>query len=304
MPVSPDRLSPGREYGPVIPCQGLSPLIDVHDGFIVDQWGVLHDGIRPYPGAVECLQRLRAEGKLVVILSNSGRREADNISLMEGIGFERGMYTRLISAGEDAREAIAGRSGEFHGRLGRRCYAFTQDRDLAVLDGLPIEIVDRVAKADFLIVLRMDSAQRSLADFDTELQDGIARGLPMICANPDLSRVSLQGLLEGPGVLARRYEQLGGAVFYHGKPYPAIYRSCLKALGDPPANRVLAIGDSIEHDVLGAARAGTRSAFVAGGIHLDELGGVWGKLPAPDVWRRFAATVEAQPHYLLPAFVW
>lgn len=282
----------------------MSALAEIHAGFIIDQWGVLHDGVRPYPGAVECLQRLRAGEKRVVILSNSGRCEADNISLMESMGFERGLFTRLISAGEDAREAIAARAGEFHGRLGRRCYAFTQDDDREVLDGLPVDIVDQVDAADFLIVLRMDSGRRSLADYEAELRAGIARGLPMICANPDLSRVSLQGLLDGPGVLARRYQELGGTVFYHGKPHPAIYRSCLRALGEPPAHRVLAIGDSIEHDVLGAARAGTHSAFIAGGIHLDELGGAWGKLPAPDAWRRFSATAVAQPDYLLPAFVW
>jgi HAD superfamily hydrolase (TIGR01459 family) len=223
---------------------------------------------------------------------------------MESIGFDRSLFDRLISAGEDAREAIAARSSAFHGRLGRRCYAFTQDADLAVLEGLPVEIVDRVADADFLVVLRFDSARRSLAECEADLRTGVARGLPMVCANPDLSRVSLQGLLDGPGVLAHRYEELGGAVFYHGKPHPAIYRSCLKVLGDPEPDRVLAIGDSIEHDVLGARRSGIRSAFVAGGIHLEDLASVWGELPAPDAWQRFSASAVAQPDYLLPAFVW
>ncbi|MDP1538385.1 MAG: TIGR01459 family HAD-type hydrolase [Burkholderiales bacterium] len=297
-------MTDGAGYGAVIPCQGVSALVDRYDGFIVDQWGVLHDGVRPYPGALVCLERLRAAGKRVVILSNSGRREADNIQLMARLGFPRNLFDRLICAGEDAREAIAGRSSEFHGRLGRRCYAFTQDGDLAVLEGLPVDIVDRVAEADFLIVLRMDSERRGLAAYEAELQAGIARGLPMVCANPDLSRVSMQGLLEGPGVLAQRYEELGGAVFYHGKPHPAIYRSCLKALGDPPAGRVLAVGDSVEHDVLGASRIGLRSALVTGGIHIEALGGAWGELPGAEAWRRHSATAVAQPDYLLPAFVW
>lgn len=297
-------MTDGTGYGAVIPCQGVSALFDYYDGFIVDQWGVLHDGIRPYPGALTCLERLRAAGKRVVILSNSGRREADNIQLMARLGFPRNLFDRLICAGEDAREAIAERSSEFHGQLGRRCYAFTQDGDLAVLEGLPVDIVDRVAEADFLIVLRMDSGRRRLAAYEAELQDGIARGLPMICANPDLSRVSLQGLLEGPGVLAQRYEDLGGVVFYHGKPHPAIYRSCLKALGDPPAGRVLAVGDSVEHDVLGASRVGLRSALVTSGIHIDVLGGAWGELPGAEAWRQYSAIALAQPDYLLPAFVW
>jgi HAD superfamily hydrolase (TIGR01459 family) len=291
-------------FGQVIPCAGLLALIDDYDGYIVDQWGVLHDGIHPYPGAHECLQQLRAAGKHVVILSNSGRREADNIRLISDIGFEPSLYDRLICAGEDARLAIEARMEPFHSKLGRRCYVFTQDGDFGVIDGLPLDITDRVGEADFLIVLRMDSSRKSLGDYEADLQAGIARRLPMICANPDLSRVSKQGLLDGPGVLARRYEELGGAVFYHGKPHPAIYHSCLKALGDLIPSRVLAIGDSVEHDILGASRVSLRSALVTGGICLDDLGGVWGQLPAPQVWQQFSATAVAQPNYLLPAFVW
>ena len=292
------------DFGRVIPCAGLSALIDAYDGYIVDQWGVLHDGIRPYPEARECLQRLRAAGKHVVILSNSGRREADNIRLLSDIGFERSLYDRMICAGEDARLAIESRMEPFHGGLGRRCYVFTQDGDFGVVQGLPLDIANTVASADFLIVLRMDSSRKSLSDYEADLQAGIAHRLPMICANPDLSRVSQQGLLDGPGVLARRYEELGGAVFYHGKPHPAIYHSCLKALGDLSPNHVLAIGDSVEHDILGASRVGLHCALVTGGICLDELGRVWGRLPDAKVWQRFVATAVAQPDYLLPAFIW
>ncbi len=282
----------------------MAGLVPRYDGYIIDQWGVLHDGIRPYPGARECLERLRDLGKRVVILSNSGRRENDNVELMARIGFERTLYDRLISAGEDAREAIEARTEPFHSRLGRRCYAFTQDGDTGVLDGMSIEIVPAIAEADFLIVLRMDAMQRDLAGHEDDLRAGIARKLPMICANPDLSRVSPQGIIDAAGVLARRYEELGGAVFYHGKPHPAIYRSCLQALGIDDRRRVLAIGDSVEHDILGASRAGIDSAFIAGGIHCPELCEAWGKSPTPEIWHRFAAGAVAQPDHLLPAFVW
>ena len=110
-------------------------------------------------------------------------------------------------------------------------------------------------------------------------------------------------MIEAPGVLARRYAALGGRVFYHGKPYPAIYRSCLDALDCAP-QRVLAVGDSMEHDIAGAARVGLRSALVAGGIHAATLKVEWGRLPTPDVWQAFAAAAESLPDYLLPAFTW
>lgn len=300
-PASPD---PVRTTAAIRSHAGMAGLVPRYDGYIIDQWGVLHDGIRPYPGARECLKRLRDLGKRVVILSNSGRRENDNVELMARIGFERSLYDRLISAGEDAREAIEARTEPFHSRLGKRCYAFTQDGDTGVLDGMSIEVVPTIAEADFLIVLRMDAMQRDLAGHEDDLRAGIARKLPMICANPDLSRVSPQGIIDAAGVLARRYEELGGAVFYHGKPHPAIYRSCLQTLGIDDKHRVLAIGDSIEHDILGASRVGIDSAFIAGGIHGPELCEAWGKPPAPESWRRFAAGIIAQPNYLLPAFVW
>ena len=145
--------------------------------------------------------------------------------------------------------------------------------------------------------------QRLTRDYEDELNAGVARGLPMVCANPDIARLIPEGITEAQGVLARRYEELGGEVFYHGKPYPAVYRSCLEALACD-ANKVLAIGDSIEHDILGAARAGIAGALIPGGVHAEELGISWGQLPTPEAWRAFAAQAPAKPDYLLGAFNW
>src|SRR5438105_1149992 len=138
-------------------------------------------------------------------------------------------------------------------------------------DGLPLERVARVEDADFLMVIGIDSPRLGVADYETWLAAGAARRLPMICANPDITRVSPDGLVDAPGALARRYEELGGEVSYHGKPHPAIYESCLEALSGCTRERVIAIGDSIEHDVLGAQGVGLSCAFVAGGIHVADL---------------------------------
>ena len=101
----------------------------------------------------------------------------------------------------------------------------------------------------------------------------------------------------------RRTHALGGRVFYHGKPYPAIYRSCLAALACPP-EKVLMIGDSVDHDVLGASRAGIASALIPGAVHGPELGVAYGELPDENRWRAFAAKASSQPEYLLAAFNW
>lgn len=302
MPASPDPVN--RRYGDTVALAGISGLVGDFDGYVVDQWGVLHDGTQPYPGALACLEQLRVAGKHIVVLTNSGRPEAANERLMEKMGFPARLFDRFVCAGEDARNAIATRAAPFHARLGRRCYAFTREGDHTLLDGLDLELVARVDDADFLVAIGIDSPARSLADYEAELAAGVARGLPMVCANPDIFRFSPSGLIAATGVLARRYEELGGAVFYHGKPYPAIYASCLAALADCAPARVVAIGDSIEHDVLGAARAGLASALVVGGVHAAELGAAWGRLPTPEAWRAFARNAPASPAYLVPNFVW
>jgi len=283
--------------------RGISSLADRYDGFILDQWGVLHDGTRPYAGAAECLQRLHAAGKRIVVLSNSGKREVENLRVMASMGFDVALLERCVCAGEEARRAIEARADPFHSALGTRCFAFTRAGDRAVLEGIGLEFVDRVEDADFLAVLGIDSPQRSLADYESELGAGVARGMPMVCANPDIARLTPQGLVDAQGVLAVRYEALGGNVFYHGKPYPAIYRSCLSALGYRP-EQVLMVGDSVDHDVLGATRAGIASALIPGAVHGPELRVAWGELPEEGAWRAFAARASAQPDYLLAAFNW
>lgn len=281
----------------------VADLAGDYEGFILDQWGVLHDGTAPYQGAAECLRELRRAGKRIVVLSNSGKRAADNLRLLQAMGFEPALIDRVISGGEHARRALQARGDDFHRRLGQRCYCFTRGGDRSLLEGIGLELVDRIEDADFLAVLGIDSPQRLTRDYESELEAGLARGLPMVCANPDIARLIPEGLTEAQGALARRYEELGGKVFYHGKPYPAVYRSCLEAL-DCDAGRVLAIGDSIEHDILGAARAGIRSALIPGGVHAEELGTSWGKLPSSGAWRAFAARACAKPDYLLAAFNW
>jgi len=282
---------------------GVAQLAARFDGFIVDQWGVLHDGSRPYAGALDCLERLRAAGKHVIVLTNSGRGEAANLSLLEQIGLPARLFDRVIAAGEDARAALAARSTPFHARLGRRCYAFARAADRAFFEGIGIDFVDTVAQADFLAVIGIDKPGQATAEREAELVQARARGLPMLCANPDLTRFHEGRLVPATGALARRYEELGGEVYYHGKPWPAIYDSCLAAL--PCAReRVVAVGDSIEHDVLGARRAGLASAFVCGGIHAAELGVSGGGTPAPGVWLDFERRAPVRPDYRLAAFVW
>ncbi len=286
------------------PLVGMAALMESHDAFIVDQWGVLHDGLTPYAGAIDCLRRIRAAGKAVTILSNSGKRGEDNARLIVQMGFSRDLFDAVICAGDDARDAILHDPDPFYRTLGPRCLPMARLEDWRLADGLNRQLVTDVEQADFLFVLSMDAPHQSVALWEPVLVRAAARQLPMVCGNPDLARVTPSGtLLEAPGLLARRYAELGGAVRTHGKPYPRIYETCLRAL--PFAReRITAIGDSLLHDVLGAAGVGVSSVFIASGVHREELHIAFGQMPDPARCEHLYDQTGARPDYVVPAFRW
>ena len=282
---------------------GISSLPELYDGYLLDQWGVLHDGTSPCPGAIDALERMRKAGKRVIILSNSGRTGEENAALLGRMGFSRALFDGVVSAGDDARAALRMRDEPSYRDLGRRCLLLARDGERHLAEGLGLDLVADVADADFILLLTMDPPRQSVAGWASLLERARARGLPMICGNPDLHRASPDGgLQEAPGSVARAYEALGGRVHYHGKPEPRIYRHCLAALGLDPG-RVLAIGDSLQHDIAGAHAAGIASALVASGIHRADI--AWnGGTPTPASCEALFATAGLVPAYVLPSFRW
>ena len=289
-----------------LPLASVDALPAVADGLLLDQWGVLHDGHRPYPGAVAALQRLRRAGLRVVILSNSGRSGAENAGILHRMGFEPALFDAVVSAGDDARDAILRPDEPFHAALGRRCLLLARDSDAALADGLGREVLPAtpaaVEQADFLLLMSLDAPRQSVAGWEPLLARAAARRLPMVCGNPDLDRVTPEGrLLEAPGRVAQRYAALGGPLRLHGKPHPRIYRHGLRLLAEQgvAAGRVVAVGDSLPHDIAGARAAGLRSVLVAGGVHAGRLA----ELTAADASAR-ALFVEAGvvPDWIIASF--
>ena len=285
---------------------GMSSIAARYDGLLLDQWGVLHDGTAPYPGAVDCLERLRDAGKKVIILSNSGRRGDENEGVMARLGFGRHLYDHLVSAGDDARDALARRDTPAYRALGRRCLLMARPGEDHRADAvrLGFDLASDADDADFILNLSMDSQTQSVAGWMRVLERGLARGLPMVCGNPDRYRVHADGdLHEAPGQIAFVYEEMGGTVHYHGKPHARIYRTCMQLLGLAP-ERVLAVGDSLEHDVAGAAGAGIDAAFIAGGIHRGEVGWMPDGRTDTEACLRLFGKAGLVPRYSLPRFVW
>ena len=246
---------------------GFAPLAARYDGFIVDLWGVVHDGVTPYEGAVDCLEHLRAVGKPAVLLSNAPRRAAVAQEGMREMGIPDALYTGILTSGEVTHRMLFERTDPWFAALGRRMFHLGPDRDRNIYEGLDLVPVEDPAGADF--VLNTGPDYRSPTDlwaYEGTLRECRAAGLPMICANPDLEVIRGGEPVICAGALARRYEELGGEVRWIGKPDPAIYGPALQMLGLPRGS-VLAIGDALRTDIAGATAAGIDACWVLGGIH-------------------------------------
>lgn len=262
--------------------RGLADLIEAGpaiDSWVVDQFGVLHDGRAAYPGAADALRRLVARGDPVLILSNSGKRVAPNRARLAARGFGPDCYSDLLTSGEITHDLLARRRDPFFAALGPRCWLVANDGDTGVIDGLPIERVDGPQQADFIVLAGM-GGRHGVGDFDAEFAQARARGLPAICANPDLQRLDGEHLVPSSGALALRYEALGGTVRWIGKPHADVYRWCTERLAAIGRRAPAMVGDSLLHDVAGAAAAGWTSVLVAGGLHRDVLAGTIDRGPA------------------------
>ncbi len=281
---------------------GLRAIADRFDHVLLDQYGVLHDGRRPFPGVVTCLERLRAAGKRILVLSNSGKRAAENAARLAALGFAPGLYDGIVTSGEATWRGLRERMLPPFDGLGRRCFAITRGGDRSILDGLDLDLVSGADEAEFLLLAGLDDAEADPALWRRRLAGAAARSVPLVCANPDLAMFGRAGLLPGPGAVAAAYAALGGPVHRVGKPDGLVYAVCLAALGRPDPGRVLAIGDSIDHDVLGGNRAGMLTALVAGGVHAGPLDRA--PLALADAVRRLADDDEHCPHWVIPAFTW
>ena len=281
------------------PLPGMAALADRYDGFILDLWGVIHDGVRPYEGAAECLHRLKDAGKRCVLLSNAPRRSFAAEAMLQGMGLSPSLYTGLLTSGEAVHLALHERTDPWFAALGRRVWHLGPERDRNVMDGLDVETVATPAEAEFVLNTGPDDHRgpQDVAAFEDVLTECARRSLPMICANPDLEVIRGGVRVICAGALAARYEQMGGSVRSLGKPDPAIYGPVKAMLGTEKA-RTLAVGDSLRTDIAGAAAAGVGSCWVLGGIHGEALG---------DDHAAAAAEAHAaglQPVAIVPRFVW
>jgi HAD superfamily hydrolase (TIGR01459 family) len=275
-----------------------------YDLFILDLWGVVHDGEAVYPGAVDCLHRLRQRGARVVLLSNAARPSDSVAAHLVELGVTEDLYDWLLTSGEATANAIAaGASGS--GADARPAYFHLgPDRSRPTLDACGGRETD-IDGAEIIICTGLvDDETEQAEDYRGILTEGVDRGLTMVCANPDVIVIRGGRTIPCAGAVAALYEELGGTVQRFGKPFPDIFDRLFAESPEIPRARAVMIGDGLPTDIRGARQAGIDAVWIGGGIHADALAmGPDGRLQ-PDKVHAVAEQAGERPKTILPWLNW
>ncbi len=246
------------------------PLLERYDVAFCDVWGVIHDGHKAYPAAGDALARFRDGGGTVVLVSNApfpGDRVA---KVIDDKGVRRDAWDAIVSSGDIALRHVAERGyAHFH------CIG-PEPRDRVLFERLPGRRTD-LADADAIVCSGLVRDRTETAeDYRGVLEAALERSLPFVCANPDLAVHVGPDLLPCAGAIAALYEEMGGPVFWAGKPHASAYEAAtLKARnlrGAPVlSGRVVAIGDAVRTDLAAAQGAGIDALFIAAGLHRHDV---------------------------------
>lgn len=288
-------------------CQGISDISDSYSGFIIDQWGVLHDGDKIFDGVIECLKELKARNKYIIILSNSGKRAEPNKERMKKMGLGPSLYDVILTSGEMTYQGLKNQDEGFFKDLGKKCYLITRGGDTSIIDGLDIERVEDINDADFLLIGGADVPEKTLEDYEPVLRKAAQRRLKAICANPDSQAILGVNAVMGPGTLAQRYQDFGGVVHYIGKPHQPIFQHCAKILqerGIYPGQTVI-IGDAMAHDIMGGSMANIDTCLVKSGLHASAFKNVKDRTELTKALQVLSAHFNnLKPNYMVNRLVW
>ena len=281
---------------------GIATIADRYDGYVLDLWGVVHDGRKPYPGVPEALAELKARGKRVVFLTNAPRRAWVVAGMLDRMGLDRALYDGIMSSGEVSWRLLTDRRDPWFAALGRRCVHIGPERDLSVVEEGAAEIVSDPAQADFLLNTGPDDQRgpTSPEPYRPMLEACARAKLPMVCVNPDRAVMVGGRKVICAGALADIYLELGGAVREIGKPDPAVYEPVLELLGNPPRHRVVAIGDTPHTDLAGAQAAGLDALWALTGLAAEAHG----DNPSPDHLAAVAHEEGVRPIAALRSLRW
>ena len=236
----------------------LSQVQSKYDTFFIDLWGVIHNGIKLYPEAINVLQNLNNLKKRFVLMSNAPRPKSDVENFLLRLNMDRELIKNIFTSGEAALRSLQ------KNIYGKNFYHLGPQRDSGLFKGFE-KNKKSLKKAEFILCTGfLDKYENSLNYYKKLLKN--YKKLKMICTNPDLivHRGSTKEYCAG--TLAEIFKELGGEVIYFGKPYPDIYKFCMKK-----NEKILVIGDNIRTDIIGANKMKFDSLFIINGVHKEDF---------------------------------
>jgi HAD superfamily hydrolase (TIGR01459 family) len=247
---------------------GLREIAGDYDALICDVWGVLHNGRQAQPSAWEACIRFHEGGHPVILFSNAPRIAGEVQKQLDKLGVPRVAYDAIVTSGEVTRAELAKRAAQQPLKL----FHIGPERDRSVYEGLNVRLVDIAEAQKILCTGFFDDEKETPEDYRAMLAQAKARGLTLICVNPDIVVQRGQRLIYCAGALARLYEEMGGRSIYYGKPHKPIFDAVLtKAREYGKAARPLVAGDGLETDIKGANAAKLDALFIMDGVHSAEI---------------------------------
>jgi HAD superfamily hydrolase (TIGR01459 family) len=274
-----------------------SSLAGDYDLWLSDIWGVVHNGVTAYEEAVTALQSYRRRGGRVVLITNAPRPRASVVEQLARLHVPADAYDAIVTSGDVTRSLVGALGGQVIYQLG-------PDKDLGIYAGSSARLGTADEAEAVVCTGLLDDATETPENYRGLLEGFQRRGLPMICANPDLTVEYGDRVLYCAGALARLYEEIGGAVTYAGKPYAPIYELALAEgaalMAKPPQKaRVLAIGDGVRTDIAGAHRFGVTSLFVPSAVDAGA-----GRALDAQMLDELFAGLPHRPAWALPRLTW
>jgi HAD superfamily hydrolase (TIGR01459 family) len=282
----------------------FAPIVNRYDAFILDIWGVIHDGQKLYPHSNDCLKRLREAGKKVVLMSNAPRRASVVIDSLRRMGVSDDAYDAVITSGETAYQWLAKADSDDFCLKGNRYIYVGLEKDRRILEGLAYEETDDPSRAGFLLLSHSYFDNQPMAELEPLLTRCLKAKLPALCINPDTEIVRLTGEhVYCAGLLAAEYAKRGGQVIYFGKPHPTVYAKAFEVFSGIGKDRIAVVGDNLATDIAGGLANGLKSALVTGGILKATLAEPGTAAYEQGCMALFEAE-KTTPNYVLAVFNW
>ena len=248
-------------------------IIDSYDVFILDQWGVMHDGKKGYEFAIKSINTLIQKNKKLLIISNSSRRKINSVNKLKDLGFNKNHFFEVMTSGEMIWQELFNSVDNYEKEL-KNCfhiYNSSKEDGLDFREGLnKFNFVSNINEANFILACTPFEETEPL-DYVPILKKALDLNLIMFCANPDFVTVEInnESNVFCMGTIADLYEHMGGKVIILGKPNKEIYIESTKKISGLNLSRTIAIGDSLDHDILGANNFGIDSVLISSGIHKE-----------------------------------